>query len=195
LRIRTPVTRCQTLPGERAHLSVAGARNLPLRSEKTGSEILRPRRALAATAQRLPLVVTGHIRDVKRLLLVAGSNVGAEDVQKSTRELGPDVEVQVVAPATMISRVDWLTNAEDDARDEAAERADQVADAVPTDDVEASAGDTDPLLAISDAVRTFRPDEIVILTRPEQDVSWLEAGTAESARARFSVPVRHVVVS
>jgi GABA permease len=130
----------------------------------------------------------------RRVLLVVGSEVNADEVKRTTTELGADTEVRVVAPATRISRVDWLTNAEDDARDDAVERADQAANAVPTDDVDASAGDADPLLAISDAVRTFQPDEIVIVSKPDQDASWLETGTAESARIRFSVPVRHVVV-
>jgi hypothetical protein len=51
----------------------------------------------------------------------------------------------VVAPASGISRLDWLTNAEDDARADAAERADELAQVAPTDDVESRVGDSDPI--------------------------------------------------
>jgi hypothetical protein len=59
-----------------------------------------------------------------------------------------DAETLVVAPASGISRLDWLTNADDDARTDAAERADELTEAAPTDDVGSRVGDSDPLKAI-----------------------------------------------
>ena len=53
----------------------------------------------------------------------------------------------VVAPASGISRLDWLTNAEGDARADAAERAEELAEAAATEDVEAKVGDSDPVQA------------------------------------------------
>ena len=55
-------------------------------------------------------------------------------------------------------------------------------------------GDSDPVQAIEDAIRTFGPDEIVISTHPEGRSNWLERGVVESAKERFDVPVTHVVV-
>ena len=55
-------------------------------------------------------------------------------------------------------------------------------------------GDVDPLVAIEDAVRTFRPDEIVVSTHPEGRSNWLERGVVAAVRERFDVPVTHVVV-
>jgi hypothetical protein len=100
----------------------------------------------------------------------------------------------VVAPASDISRLDWLTNAEDDARTDAAERADELADAAPTEEIESRVGDSDPVKAIEDALRTFPADELIIVTLPEEDASWLEKGNAETALGRFSLPVTHLVV-
>ena len=100
----------------------------------------------------------------------------------------------VVAPASDISRLDWLTNAEDDARTEAAGRADELAEAAPTGDVESRVGDSDPLKAIEDALRSFPADELIVVTRPEEDAAWLEKGSAEAALNRFSLPVTHLVV-
>jgi hypothetical protein len=98
----------------------------------------------------------------------------------------------VVAPASEISRLDWLTNAEDDARDEAASLAAKTAEATPTEDVEASVGDSDPLKAIEDALRTFPADEIIVVTRPDEQAGWLEEGTGETAQARLRLPVTRV---
>jgi hypothetical protein len=61
--------------------------------------------------------------------------------------------------------------------------------------VESTTGDVDPLLAIEDALREFPADEIVVVTRPEEDASWLESGSGEEAKERFPVPVTHLVVS
>jgi hypothetical protein len=100
----------------------------------------------------------------------------------------------VIAPASDISRLGWLTNDEDDARNDAAERADELAEAAPTDDVESRVGDSDPVKAIEDALRTFPADELIVVTLSDEDATWLEKGSAETALKRFSLPVTHLVV-
>jgi hypothetical protein len=131
----------------------------------------------------------------KRLLVVAASGVPAYEVGHVIgRRYGSDVDVRVVAPASGLSRLAWLASAEDDARADAADRAQGVAEAVPTDRVETEVGDTDPVQAIRDALTTFPADEIVVLTSTEEQVSWLEEGAAETADERFDLPVTHLVV-
>jgi hypothetical protein len=61
-------------------------------------------------------------------------------------------------------------------------------------DADGEVGDSDPLQAIEDALRTFGADEIIISTHPEGRSNWLERGVVESARQRFAVPIAHVVV-
>ncbi len=130
----------------------------------------------------------------RRVLVVATSNVDPDEASAAVADRTENAEVRVVAPASGLSRLDWLANAEDDERTDAAARAEDVADAIPADRVDAKVGDTDPVQAIDDAVRTFDPDEVLLVTRPDDDVSWLESGTGESARRRFDVPVTHIVV-
>jgi len=131
----------------------------------------------------------------RRLLVVATASVPAAALRRSVRaHAGEDAELLVVAPASDISRLDWLTNAEDDARTDAAERGDELAEAAPTDDVESRVGDSDPLKAIEDALRTFAADELIVVTLREEDAAWLEKGSAETALDRFSLPVTHLVV-
>jgi hypothetical protein len=100
----------------------------------------------------------------------------------------------VVAPASDISRLDWLTNAEDDARAEAADLADKTAEATPTDEVEARVGDSNPVKAIEDALRTFPADEILVVTHTDDDAGWLEEGAGAEAQKQFSLPVTHVTI-
>ena len=110
--------------------------------------------------------------------------------------LGDDVgEIHVVAPAVKQSRLQWLTNAEDDARAEAERTAEEVASATEgeAEHVEAEVGDSDPLLAVEDALRTFDADEIVVVTRTGENASWLEEGAAETIAARFpQLPVKTI---
>ena len=55
--------------------------------------------------------------------------------------LGDDVDqLRVVVPAVHQSRLQWLTNADDDARERATEAAASIAEAVPSQETESSAG-------------------------------------------------------
>lgn len=132
----------------------------------------------------------------RRLLVVATASVPATALRKSVRaHAGEDAETLVVAPASDISHLDWLTNADSDARTAAAERADELADAAPTDDVESRVGDSDPLKAIEDALRTFPADELIVVTLADEDAAWLEKGSGEKALNGFSLPVTHLIVN
>ena len=131
----------------------------------------------------------------RRVIFVTTAPVPETALRSCVRaHAGDDVEVYVVAPASAISRLDWLTNADGDARADAAERADQAADVLPVDDVETHVGDSDPLLAIEDALRSFAADEIVIVTRPDEQAGWLESGSGAEAQSRPALPVTHLVI-
>lgn len=131
-----------------------------------------------------------------RLLIVVTTEVADGALRDLVRSRGgDDAEMLVVAPASEISRLDWLTNAEDDARDEAASIADKAAEATPTENVKAGVGDSDPLKAIEDALRTFHADEIIVVTRSDDQAGWLEEGAGASASKRFRLLVTRVTVA
>jgi len=111
--------------------------------------------------------------------------------------LGDDVdELRVVVPAVHQSRLQWLTNADDDARERADDAASSIADALPSRETEASAGDSDPLLAAEDALREFAADEVVVVTRPDEEATWLEEGDTQAiARRLGGRTVTRLVVS
>ena len=69
----------------------------------------------------------------RRLLVVVTTDVQGATLREHVRRLaGEDAELLVVAPASDISRLGWLTNAEDDARAEARSLAHKAAKATPT---------------------------------------------------------------
>ena len=131
----------------------------------------------------------------RRLLVVITSEVPDDVLRGLVRSrAGDDAEMLVVAPASDISRLNWLTNAEDDARAQASALAAKTAEATPTEDVEARVGDSDPLKAIEDALRTFAADEILVVTRPDEQAGWLEEGSGAAAQSRFNLPVSRVAI-
>jgi hypothetical protein len=119
----------------------------------------------------------------------------AADESELRGELADADEIRVVAPAAKISRLDWLTNAEDDARAEAEQAAEDVADAAVGEarvQVDQTSQNTDAAENVADALRTFPAEEIVVLTRPGEDTTWLEDEAVRAALDAHGIPVRHV---
>jgi GABA permease len=55
-------------------------------------------------------------------------------------------------------------------------------------------GPNDPIQCADDALREFPANEIVFATHPEAQANWLERDVVEVARARYDLPVTHIVV-
>jgi hypothetical protein len=108
---------------------------------------------------------------------------------------GSDSEVLVVAPALTSRLRYWMSD--EDAGIAAAERRLAAslercgAAGVPA---RGALGDADPLQALDDALRSFAADEVIIATSPPERSNWLERGLVSQARARFELPITHVVV-
>jgi hypothetical protein len=130
----------------------------------------------------------------RRILVVTTTDASEEAVAETVRgHAGEDAEIEIVAPASKISWLDRLANAEDDARAEAADRAEATSQAFPGVRTAAHVGDVDPLQAIEDALRLYPADEIVVVSDPDEEASWLESGLAAKASRRFAVPLTHLV--
>ena len=131
----------------------------------------------------------------QRILVVPTAPIPDSLIRSHLDQLvGDDLELEIVAPASDIGRLDWLTNAEDDARARAADRAERVAHELPTDPIDTQVGDTDPLQAIEDALKTFPADEVVIVTRPDDKATWLERDAAPNAQEHSGRTADEVVV-
>ena len=132
----------------------------------------------------------------KKILAVVSEPVSADALKSLIGEQeAQDAEVMVVAPALQSKRRFILADP-----DPAIDRADEVQEETVArldDEGVDAAGDTgesDPLLAIQDALQTFDADEIMLFTHPSGGQNWLEEGLVEEAQERFEPPVRHLVV-
>jgi hypothetical protein len=135
--------------------------------------------------------------DRKKLLVVATAPVEPGPLREAVREhAGEEAEIRVVAPASDVSPLQWLASDEDAAREQASEVASEAAQTVEPEAArtEAEVGDTDPVQAIEDALRTFPADEVIVVTRPDDEAAWLEQDSAEETRERFGVPVTRLTV-
>jgi hypothetical protein len=134
----------------------------------------------------------------RKVLVV--TTVAADDRQLSEQlrdVIEADAEVRVVAPAARIGKLDWLTNAEDDARAQAEQAADTTASAIPGGaavTIDRTSHDTEPVQDIEDALRNFAADEIVLVTSPDGASTWLEDDAVRAALDRSGLPVRRVAV-
>jgi hypothetical protein len=135
--------------------------------------------------------------DEHRILVVANETVGGPELLEMIRSHteGRNARVLVVCPALNSPLRHWASD-EDGARQDAQSRLDASLAAMRDAGVAADGevGDGDPLQAIEDAVRTFRPDELIVSTHPPGRSHWLERGVVEKARERFALPLTHVTV-
>ncbi len=136
--------------------------------------------------------------DVFRLLVIAADEHVGGPVREEikARADGRNHEVRVVAPALAESGLKHAMGDVDEAREGAEQRLgsslDDIGEGGPA--IDGRIGDSDPVLAIEDALREFPADEILIVTHPEDEGRWLEGDLFDRARQRFARPILHVTI-
>jgi hypothetical protein len=132
----------------------------------------------------------------RKILVLVAEPVSGEALKQAVGAAAAEAaEVLVVAPALQ-SRTRWILDDPDAAIRRADEVQEETVERMDEEGVDAAGdtGETDPLLALQDALQTFDADEIVLFTHPGRDSNWLEDGLVEEARGRFEAPVRHLEV-
>lgn len=106
-------------------------------------------------------------------------------------ELADDAKVLYVSPALNDSAVKFWTSDADEAIAQAGERAEQTERALRSEGVRATGvtGESEPLLALQDALATFAADRIVVFVRPDDEQRYREDDVIGEAERRFGVPV------
>jgi hypothetical protein len=130
-----------------------------------------------------------------KLLVLATDPVGADDVR---RALGDDdvdgAEVLVVSPAVNESPVAfWVSDSDEaitDAESTARRTAESLAEAGAR--TRAQAGESEPLLALQDALTTYQADRVLVFARGDESARYREDDIAGEAERRFGVPVTEV---
>jgi hypothetical protein len=131
-----------------------------------------------------------------KLLVLTPEPVDADLLR---RTVGPEVEgaeVLVISPATNKSRLAFWVSDSDEAIAEAEQAEEQTVASLERAGVEASGdtGESEPAVALQDALATFPADRIVIFEHPEGERDAREDAGLEDAETRFGIPVTRAVI-
>jgi hypothetical protein len=144
-----------------------------------------------------PAVTTAGGDGRRRVLVVADTSCSTSRLcaRVMDREVAEGADVLVVAPL-LVSPLRYAASDEDAAWRNAEERVRETAELLRRMGARArgEVGTDDPLEAIHDALALFHADEVVIVTLPDDRLTWLEGGLVERARETTGLPIRHVVV-
>jgi hypothetical protein len=130
-----------------------------------------------------------------KLLVLATDPVAADDVRAALPDEDLDgAEVLVVSPAVNESPVAFWVSDADEAIAEAESTAEQTAAALRDSGAQAraTAGESEPLLALQDALATYQADQVLVFVRDEDSARYREDDVLGEARRRFGVPVTEV---
>lgn len=127
-----------------------------------------------------------------KLLVLATDPVDADDLREA---LGGEeiegAEVLVVSPAVNESAVAFWVSDSDEAILQAESTAQETAEALAAEGARAraQAGESEPLLALQDALTTFDADRVVVFARGDDEAQrYREDDVTGEAERRFGVP-------
>ena len=130
-----------------------------------------------------------------KLLVLATDPVDADRLRGALSEDDLEgAEVLVVSPAVNESAVAFWMSDSDEAIAEAESTSERTAAALRESGARARAttGESEPLLALQDALATFPADRVVVFVRDEDAARYREDDMIGEAERRFGVPVTEV---
>ena len=130
----------------------------------------------------------------KTVLVVANETIAGGDLLDAIRERTAD-DVRFVLCAPQNRPRAGLVVYDDAVFDAAQVRVDLELEVVRDMGIRAigEVGDPDPYTATLDAVREYRPEEIIISTYPETRSGWLRRDLVERVRDATGLPVTHII--
>jgi len=113
---------------------------------------------------------------------------------------GDDIEgaeVLVVSPATNQSGLAFWVSDSDEAIAEAQAAQEETVERLEAEGLDAAGdtGESEPAVALQDALATFAADRIVVFSHPEGDRDYREDEGLREAEQRFGVPLTHAVIA
>ena len=132
-----------------------------------------------------------------RLLVVTPEPIDADALRSTLGEEVEGAEVLVVTPAGNRSKMAFWVSDSDEAIAEAEASQEETVERLEEGGVDAfgESGESEPAVAIQDALATFKADRIVIFSHPEGDRDYREDDGIAAGEARWKVPVTHAVIS
>ena len=122
-----------------------------------------------------------------KVLAVTPEPIDAHALREALGDEAADAEIKVVAPALNESPAAFWVSDSDEAIAEAERTQKESVRELREAGVEASgeSGESDPLLAVQDALVTFPADEIVVFLHPDEEQRYREADLAGEVERRF----------
>jgi hypothetical protein len=131
-----------------------------------------------------------------KLLVVTPEPVDADLLRATLGDEVEGAEVLVVSPATNRSKVAFWVSDPDEAIAEAGAAQEETVERLEEEGIDAAGdtGESEPAVAIQDALATFAADRIVIFSHPESERDYREDAGLADAEERFGVPVTHALI-
>lgn len=131
-----------------------------------------------------------------KLLVVTPEPIDAELLRATLGEEVRGAEVLVISPATNQSKLAFWMSDSDEAIHEAETAQEETVERLEEAGIDAAGdtGESEPAVAIQDALATFAADRIVIFTHSGETDYREDEGLA-NAEQRFGVPVRFAEIS
>ena len=131
-----------------------------------------------------------------KLLVLTPEPIDADMLRSVLGEDAEGAEVLVVSPATNQSKLAFWVSDPDEAIAEAEAAQEDTVERLEEAGIDAAGdtGESEPALALQDALATFAADRIVIFSHPDGDLDYREDEGLADAEARFGVPVTHAVI-
>ena len=132
-----------------------------------------------------------------KLLVLTPEPVDANVLRSTLGEEVEGAEVLVVSPATNQSKLAFWVSDSDAAIGEAETAQNETVERLEEEGVEATGdtGESEPAVALQDALATFPADRIVIFSHPEGDRDYREDEGLADAEQRFGIPVTHALIN
>jgi len=131
-----------------------------------------------------------------KLLVLTPEPVDAELLRATLGDEVEGAEVLVVSPATNRSKLAFWVSDPDDAIAEADAAAEETVERLEEQGVDAAGdtGESEPAVALREALATFPADRIVVFSHPEGDRDYREDEGLADVEERFGIPVTHAVI-
>ena len=131
-----------------------------------------------------------------KLLVLTPEPIDADMLRAAVGEDAEGAEVLVVSPATNQSKLAFWVSDSDAAIGEAETAQNETVERLEEEGVDAAGdtGESEPGVAIQDALATFAADRIVVFSHPEGDRDYREDDGLADAESRFGVPLTHALI-
>jgi nucleotide-binding universal stress UspA family protein len=132
-----------------------------------------------------------------KLLVVTPEPIDAALLRITLGDEVRGAEVLVVSPATNESKLAFWVSDADDAIEQADTAQVDTVERLEEHGIDAAGqiGESEPAVAIDDALATFDADRIVIFSHPQGERDYREHDGLADAQSRWGIPVTHALIS